>query len=85
MTRTGHSGWNAVKLASAVLFAFSLCFAGLFVATLMGIYRTSWPAWQFLNAEPKWPTGAQILFHCALWLCVYLLASKRVNDSSHSI
>lgn len=73
-----------LKLASGVLFAFSLGFIGLFVATMTGLYKSSYPGWQFLHSEPRFWTGAQLLFKAALWLCLYIFASRKLEEASRS-
>lgn len=83
-TSSRSSMWALIRFLSALLLAFSLCFAALFVATLAGIYETSYGPWQFLNAQPRVWTGAQIGFQTVLWACVYAYASRRVPGGSRS-
>ena len=83
MARTKDASvWTLVRLTSAVLFWMSICALGLFLATLAGIYETSYEPWQFLNAKPRFWTGARITFHAVLWGSVYAYATRKESKST---
>jgi hypothetical protein len=84
MAAKKQSRWLLLKLVSGVLFVFALGFIGLFVATLTGLYKSTYRGWQFLNSEPGFWTGAQLLFKAALWLCLYVFASRKLEATSRN-
>jgi hypothetical protein len=71
--------WNLLKLVAGVNFILAGCCIGLFIATLAGVYKTSYEPWQFLNAEPRIWVGCQLVLHAAFWLAAYYFCDARLK------